>query len=108
MIENEILGYANGAPIFEVPEGTITTRAFVLCSECGKGIRSCGGPIADALCLKCWTSHQKPALLSHEIGVEIAVLELCSENGPGLDAYLCRLMAARLKRVSDALKEKGL
>ena len=50
----EILGYsADGVPIYEVPRGSITTAAFILCSECNAAIRSMGGPLYGALCVPC-------------------------------------------------------
>ena len=41
-------------PIREVQPGQIATRALVTCARCAAVIRTSGGPIRDALCLKCW------------------------------------------------------
>lgn len=52
----EILGYYGGditKPILPTKRGTITTHAFILCSQCGAAIKSNGGPAFGAWCVTC-------------------------------------------------------
>lgn len=50
----EIIGYlVGGDPLVKRPQGTLVTRAFIICCECNKPISSVGGPIYNAVCLDC-------------------------------------------------------
>lgn len=46
-------------PIYETKQGTVTTRAFVHCCQCGKAIKTQGGPIFNAWCLPCVDNPEK-------------------------------------------------
>jgi len=59
MSQESVLGYINKGrgqwePIEEIPRGYIVTAAFVMCCNCLAPIRSNGGPIYRAWCLKCY------------------------------------------------------
>lgn len=63
--ESDLIGYSNGGdgylyPIYNVKPGSVTTKAFILCSECNGAISNVGGPNHDALCLTCFGKRLKP------------------------------------------------
>jgi hypothetical protein len=55
MNDKPILGYL---PIYAPEEGTITTRAFILCSDCNKAISPNGGPRYSAMCGECVVAYE--------------------------------------------------
>jgi hypothetical protein len=60
-IMTEILGYYGGdvtKPIYATERGTITTQAFILCSQCGAAIKSNGGPAFGAWCPTCMENKE--------------------------------------------------
>lgn len=57
-----ILGYKDGQPIYPVQRGMIATCALVTCSQCRTVIRSAGGPMWGAICIKCHEGeHNDPS-----------------------------------------------
>jgi len=50
------IGYTNGNkhwPVYAPKPGTLTTQAFIICSQCLKGISGVGGPQLATWCLEC-------------------------------------------------------
>ena len=53
-MSNEILGYTKeGKPIYPIKPGMIATAAIISCIKCRVCIRSAGGPMHGATCVKC-------------------------------------------------------
>lgn len=50
--ERKVIGYTL-EPIYEKPPGSITTHAFIVCANCGAVVSGNGGPVHNAICLKC-------------------------------------------------------
>lgn len=59
MTDRKILGYLvtedkPASPLYEPPNGSIVTHAFILCMDCGEVVYHCMGPKYNCVCLKCW------------------------------------------------------
>ena len=59
-MSNEILGYTKeGEPIYPIKPGMIATAAIISCIKCRVCIRSAGGPMHGATCVKCTPDEYK-------------------------------------------------